>query len=114
MLDERLFDLGQCLVGKNPESLRVEAGLGPQYFLDDRRTSFFRSQFIPMKEGRAAEVIRVVRVDLIGHGEILVRLGSFYEQVKQCRAAQRVPAICEKLVWFFDGTTIEEMRPCRG
>ena len=94
MLDERLFDLGQCLVGKNPQSLRVEAGLGPQYFLDDRRASFFRSQFIPMKEGRAAEVIRVVRVNLIGNGEILIRPGVCSEQGKQCRAAQRVPPIC--------------------
>jgi hypothetical protein len=28
MLDERLFDLGQCLVGTNPQNLGVEAGLG--------------------------------------------------------------------------------------
>jgi hypothetical protein len=94
MLNERLFNLGQCLVGKNPKSLHVEAGLGTQYLLDDRRASFFRSQFIPMQQGRAAEVIRVVRVDLIGNGEILIHLGVFSEQGKQCRAAQRVPAIC--------------------
>jgi hypothetical protein len=50
-----------------------------------------------MKEGRAAEVIRIVRVNLIGSGEILMGPGVCSEQGKQCRAAQRVPPICEEL-----------------
>ena len=67
-----------------------------------------------MNQGRAAEVIRVVRVDLIGDGEILIRLGAFSEQGKQCRAAQRVPPICEELVLLFHRQAIEDSRQLRG